>query len=145
MYADCIVINLQVSCESTTADVTPPVLSFTTNPAYSNENVTISWRYNEEATSICSLQSPTATIPILCSNHSVSLAHLTAGLHSLFIVGTDVTGNVASTVRHSWTVGEILFHYETVMHACIYLWKIHSFPDRPLVLQFMLILACNNA
>jgi len=89
------------------ADVTPPILSFVSNPSYSNENVTISWSYNEESTSVCSLQSPTTTTPITCVNHSVTLTRTGPGLYSLFILSADLAGNVAPTARHTWTVGEI--------------------------------------
>lgn len=89
------------------ADVTPPILSFVNNPSYSNENVTISWSYNEESTSVCSLQSPTTTTPITCVNHSVTLTRTGPGLYSLFILSADLAGNVAPTARHTWTVGEI--------------------------------------
>ena len=91
----------------TAADVTPPVLSFVSNPLYSNENVTISWSYNEEATSVCSLQSPTLTTPIPCVNHSVTLTRTLPGRYSLFILSADLAGNVAPTSRHTWTVGEM--------------------------------------
>ena len=39
-------------------------------------------------------------------NESVSLTNLMGGIHTLFIVGTDLAGNVARSVRWSWTVGK---------------------------------------
>jgi hypothetical protein len=87
------------------ADITPPRLTFISDPIYTNANVTISWRYDEEAASSCTLQTPTTLFVILC-NESVSLTGLREGGHTFYIVATDLAGNVARTVRNSWTVGE---------------------------------------
>ena len=87
------------------ADITPPRLTFTRRPFYSNQNVTIEWSYNEEASSYCTLQTPTLLLPVPC-NQSVTLLNLAEGVHSLFIQGTDLAGNSA-TVRHTWSVGKL--------------------------------------
>lgn len=90
-----------------TADVTPPRLTFIRNPRYSNAAVFISWRYNEEATSSCTLQTPERLFVIAC-DRNVSLTGLSEGSHTLYIVATDIAGNVARTIRHSWIVGELI-------------------------------------
>lgn len=61
--------------------------------------------YNEEATSGCTLQTPTSLFVISC-NQSVTLTGLSEeGIHTLYIVATDMAGNVAGPVRMLWTVG----------------------------------------
>lgn len=86
------------------ADITPPTLTFRRRPFYSNANITIEWSYDEEASSHCTLQTPTLLLPVNC-NQSVTLQNLAEGLHSLFIQGTDLAGN-SVTVRHTWSVGK---------------------------------------
>lgn len=90
------------------ADTTPPRLTFTYNPRYSNTNVTITWRYNEEATSTCTIQTPT-TILIMTCDQNVTLTNLQEGGHTLYITARDVAGNVANT-RYSWIVGTYVCH-----------------------------------
>ena len=97
------------------ADITPPTLYFIHNPRYSNAAVLISWRYSEEATSSCTLQTPAGFSVIAC-DRNVSLTALSEGSHTLYIVATDIAGNVAGTVRHSWTVGK---HIQLGHHACV--------------------------
>ncbi len=89
------------------ADITPPILTLVNNLFFSNANITISWRYDEETSSSCTLQTPTDLFVIIC-NESVSLTGLREGIHTLYIVGTDLAGNVARTVRKSWTVGRFM-------------------------------------
>lgn len=67
----------------------------------------ISWRYDEEATSSCTLQTPEMLFVIAC-DRNVSLTGLSEGSYTLYIVATDIAGNVARTVRHSWTAGEMI-------------------------------------
>ena len=86
-------------------DITPPTLRFINAPYYSNSHVTFSWVYSEEASSLCTLQSPSEISMVPC-NQSVTLTNLREGLHTLYIQATDLAGNVARTVRRSWTVGE---------------------------------------
>ena len=86
------------------ADITPPTLTFRRRPFYSNANITIEWSYDEEASSHCTLQTPTLLLPVNC-NQSVTLQNLAEGLHSLFIQGTDLAGN-SVTVRHTWSGGK---------------------------------------
>lgn len=38
----------------------------------------------------------------------VTLTGLNEGEYSLYIVATDIAGNVANSVRHSWTVGQLI-------------------------------------
>ena len=87
------------------ADVTPPRLTFLENPSYSNANVTISWTIDEEATTTCTLQTPSGLQVVNC-NYTLSLTNLHEGVHTLYIQTTDLAGNIARTVRHVWTVGK---------------------------------------
>lgn len=73
-------------------------------PRYSNENVTIFWSFNEEATSTCTLDTPQNFLVVACDQNA-TLTFLTDGVHTLYISATDLAGNIAPTVRHSWTVG----------------------------------------
>lgn len=99
------ILSINDLLNSFTADVTPPRITFITNPRYTNENVTITWRYNEETTATCTLQTPDATSMIECDHQNVTLTELNGGSHTLYITATDIAGNVAS-VRHSWNVGK---------------------------------------
>ena len=94
-------------CFLYTADVTPPLLQFNSTPLFTNENVTLSWFYNEEASSFCVLQTPTALTAIPCINDSIALTHLEEGYHTLYVQGTDSSGNTATATQLSWTVGMI--------------------------------------
>lgn len=101
------IIEYRIVCSCYVADVTPPRLTFVENPSDSNANVTISWTFDEEATSSCTVQTPSLLFVILCNGSSVTLTGLREeGMHTLFIVATDLAGNVARTIRKFWTVGE---------------------------------------
>ena len=89
-----------------TADVTPPRLVFLTSQRFSNENFTISWRFNEEATATCTLQTPTDQSTEICNNGVFMRTRLKGGLHFLFVQGTDLAGNTGRPMRYDWTVGE---------------------------------------
>ena len=81
--------------------------------------MTITWRYNEEATSTCTLQTPTSSSVIAC-DQNVTLTGLREGQHTLYITATDVAGNVAS-IRDSWIVGKYVriatHHFPSVIGA----------------------------
>jgi hypothetical protein len=87
------------------ADITAPRLQFMIAPELSNQNVNLSWVYNENATSFCTLQSPASLTIIPCSDNVALLTNLQEGYHSFFVQGTDTSGNTAATVRHTWRVG----------------------------------------
>ena len=104
-----------------TADITPPQLHFNNTPTLSNENTTISWHYNEEASSFCVLQTPSNLNTVPCSNEMVILTDLQDGYHTLYVQGTDSSNNTATTVQLAWTVGMIflylLMEYSLINHA----------------------------
>lgn len=89
-----------------TADVTPPRLVFLTSQRFSNENFTINWRFNEEATATCTLQTPTDQSTEICNNGVFMRTRLKGGLHFLFVQGTDLAGNTGRPMRYDWIVGE---------------------------------------
>ena len=67
--------------------------------------MTISWILDEEATTTCTLQTPSELLVVTC-NYTLYLSDLREGGHTLYIQTIDVAGNMAQIVRHSWTVGE---------------------------------------
>lgn len=94
-------------------DVVPPRLQIN-KPQFSSEEFTLSWTYDEEATSTCRLQPSSLlsdnnmqhnmTTIIPCSNNSVSLK--SAQKHySLYIQGIDKVGNIADPVQFTWDIG----------------------------------------
>ena len=89
-----------------TADVIPPRLVFLTYQRFSNENFTINWRFNEEATATCTLQTPTNQFTETCNNGTFMRTRLEGGLHFLFVQGTDLAGNTGRPMRYDWIVGE---------------------------------------
>ena len=87
--------------------MTPPKLQITDSPVISDEMITFRWLYNEQASSTCTLQTPTSMAIIPCINNSVMLAYPQEG-YSLYIQGTDLAGNTAEAVQLTWTVGELI-------------------------------------
>ena len=90
-----------------TEDVTPPVLSFVNAPLRSGGEVEITWTANENVTSQCTLQTPSQITAQPC-NMSWTGTNLTEGYHSIYVQITDLAGNTAPPVRHSWFVGTSL-------------------------------------
>ena len=86
-------------------DVLAPTLHFNDVPNFSTENITISWEYNEEATSFCTFQTSTIVMPVVCNNNTVTFTNLLEGFYSLYVQGTDLSNNTAAPVRVSWSVG----------------------------------------
>lgn len=86
--------------------MTPPSLVFLTNEQFSDENFTINWRFSEEATATCTLQTPTFQYTEICNNETFNATHLEEGLHFLFVQETDLAGNTGTPMRYGWTVGE---------------------------------------
>ena len=88
------------------ADVTPPKVQLKA-PVMSDEGLSVSWDFSEEASANCELHSPSmlnvTTIP--CSNNALLLPYTEEG-YSLFIQGTDVEGNVADSVQLTWSIGK---------------------------------------
>ena len=72
---------------------------------YTNENSTISWTINDNATVSCVLDAPQSISPIDCSTSGIQLYGLTSGVYSVFIIATDEFGNVGRTQRFTWFVG----------------------------------------
>jgi hypothetical protein len=91
--------------------VTPPKVQLKA-PVISDEGLSISWNFSENATSICELHSPSmlnvTTIP--CLRNTVLLSHSLEG-YSLSIQGTDIEGNVAEPVKLTWSIGKTVTHY----------------------------------
>jgi len=99
-------INQQISWYFT-GDVTPPVLSFVNAPSRSGGDVEITWSANENVTDQCTLQTPSQITSQPC-NMSWTGTNLTEGYHSIYVQITDLAGNTAPPVRHSWFVGTSL-------------------------------------
>jgi hypothetical protein len=93
--------------------VTPPEFQLKV-PVISNEGLSISWNFSENATAVCELRSPSmlnvTTIP--CLKNTVLLSHSLEG-YSLSIRGTDIEGNVAESVQLTWSIGKTVtgMHY----------------------------------
>ena len=106
------------------ADVTPPEIQLKA-PVISDEGLSVSWDFNEEASAICELHSPSmlnvTTIP--CSNNAILLPYTEEG-YSLSIQGMDVVGNVAEPVQLTWSIGKtcnvILLTVTTFCHSSHY-------------------------
>ena len=90
-----------------TEDVTPPKLTFTMALSKTNSSATIQWTFDETATSSCTLQSPHGTFLQVC-NGSWTGQNLVEGLYTLYVTGTDSSGNSASPKSHFWVVGKRL-------------------------------------
>ncbi|KAL9963564.1 hypothetical protein ACROYT_G027084 [Oculina patagonica] len=84
-------------------DVTPPVLTFVNAPSRSGGDVKITWTANENVTSQCTLQTPSQITAYPC-NMSWTGTNLIEGYHSIYVQVTDLAGNTAPPVRHSWFV-----------------------------------------
>ncbi|XP_033106419.1 uncharacterized protein LOC117108507 [Anneissia japonica] len=89
----------------TIRDTTPPVLEFVSRPSKTSENITITWRYNENSTSTCTLRKPSGLIEtVRCVDETWSATGLDEGSYDLYVTGTDISGNVAESSLHSWIV-----------------------------------------
>ncbi|KAJ7392608.1 hypothetical protein OS493_010259 [Desmophyllum pertusum] len=84
-------------------DVTPPALTFVSAPSRSSDDVEITWTANENVTAQCTVQTPSQIIAQPC-NMSWTGTNLTEGYHSIYVQVTDLAGNTAPPVRHSWFV-----------------------------------------
>ena len=98
-------------------DITPPHLQFIHNPTVTNANVTISWSFDEEVTTKCTLQTP-SSVSVPSCNNTWSGLDLPEGYYTLFIQGTDIEQNAAEPVRHTWRVG--------MWHNRIFIFHIHN-------------------
>ncbi|XP_071964990.1 uncharacterized protein [Antedon mediterranea] len=84
---------------------TPPVLEFIERPSKTSGNITISWTYNEESSSTCTLSRPSGMIETVnCVNHTWSAVDLPEGRYDLYVTGTDISGNVAASSLHYWSI-----------------------------------------
>ena len=87
-----------------TMDITPPEITFTSSPSRSNQNISISWRSNEDVTYTCVLVlSESENYPINCTQAIWNGWSLTEGTHQLQVTATDLAGNSA-TFTHSFFV-----------------------------------------
>ena len=87
-----------------TIDITPPIITFVQSPLQSNENITISWKINENITSLqCYLMQNTTELLEHCLNGLWSGYNLDIGIYRLNVSATDDAGNVGYAV-HSFEV-----------------------------------------
>ena len=84
-------------------DVTPPRVTFTTSPVYTNHNLTVAWTLDEEATTACILQSPGEGATSVPCVTSWSGSGLNEGHHTLFVQASDAEGN-SEQYQHRWYV-----------------------------------------
>ncbi|XP_076095373.1 uncharacterized protein LOC143066264 [Mytilus galloprovincialis] len=84
-------------------DVTKPELSIRSGTKASNGSITISWTFNENVTSRCTIVKPDATEKTNCTNYW-SGDNLKEGFYTLFIFGTDLEGNQADVGRYEFQI-----------------------------------------
>ena len=72
-------------------------------PLPPQNNITLTWQYDENATSICTLQGPGSTVAVLCGDHTFQEDELTEGYHTLYIQASDREGN-SHQYQHQWFV-----------------------------------------
>lgn len=92
--------------------MTPPEVQLKA-PVMSDEGLSISWGFSENASAICELHSPSmlnvTTVTIPCLKNTVLITHSLDG-YSLSIQGTDIEGNVAEPLQVEWNIGKIDIH-----------------------------------
>ena len=77
------------------------------DPIITTDGITLSWSYNEVATSVCRLQPPSLpSRAIPCSNNSILLTRAQEG-YSMSIEGVDLEGNTAGPVQFTWNIGMV--------------------------------------
>ena len=84
------------------------MLTFVNAPSRSGGDVKITWSANENVTAQCTVQTPTKIKAQPC-NMSWTGTNLTEGFYSIYVQLTDLAGNIASPIRHSWFVGKSIF------------------------------------
>ena len=94
--------------------MTPPsIVQLKAEPVISDNGLSISWNFSENASAICELHSPSmlnvTTIP--CLKNTVLLSYSLEG-YSLSIQGMDIEGNVAEPVQLTciWSIGKTVMH-----------------------------------
>ena len=88
--------------------MTPPKIQLKAMaPVITDEGIALGWAFDEEASSVCELYSPSMLNETIvpCLNNAVLLPNTEQG-YSLFIQGTDVEGNVADPVQLTWSIGK---------------------------------------
>ncbi len=98
------------------------MLRFVSRPSVSNDEITISWNYNEESNSSCTIQSPDQTNTVVDCDQFWSGTNLTEGSYAIYVTGTDEAGNVARPVVHVWRVGEFYIRL-TCIHTLINMYE----------------------
>ena len=83
-----------------TRDITPPEVEFLQNPAVSNENISISWRTNENVTWECVLTYGSLESAVNCSDGYWQGDGLSGGSYVLSVQATDNAGNIARYAHH---------------------------------------------
>ena len=83
-----------------TMDITPPVITFTSHPSRSNENITINWIGDEEVFWACVLVNGIESVHLNCSHSLWSGFGLREGMYRLEVSGTDLAGNLATVSHH---------------------------------------------
>lgn len=86
-------------------DITPPRLLFIYNPSVTNANVTISWQFDEDVSTKCTIQTPSAFSVESCNDTWTGL-DLVEGYYTIYIQGMDLENNAGDLVRHTWRVGK---------------------------------------
>ena len=84
-----------------------PVTTFDQRPAKTNGSPTLSWKSTEDATFKCSLDLANYEDCGSGLAGTWTKSGLSDGRHVLRIMATDLAGNRADIVTHTWTVGNI--------------------------------------
>lgn len=86
------------------ADVTPPSLTFVTNPSLTKSNASITWTLSEPvASSKCTVTFPNGTVVNETCNDQWEAIDLPRGTYQISIVLVDAAGNIGGAFRHTWT------------------------------------------
>ncbi|XP_052687753.1 uncharacterized protein LOC128166542 isoform X2 [Crassostrea angulata] len=85
-------------------DVTPPSLTFVTNPSLTKSNASITWTLSEPvASSKCTVTFPNGTVVNETCNDQWEAIDLPRGTYQISIVLVDAAGNIGGAFRHTWT------------------------------------------
>lgn len=86
------------------ADVTPPSLTFVTNPSLTKSNASITWTVSEPvASSKCTVTFPNGTVVNETCNDQWEAIDLPRGTYQISIVLVDTAGLIGGAFRHTWT------------------------------------------
>ena len=82
-----------------TMDITPPYITFTSNPSRSNQNISISWQSSEEVMYTCALIFGSKRDTVNCFQASWSGQGLNEGSYQLEIIATDLANNSVTHIH----------------------------------------------